>query len=271
MITSYHTHTRRVIAIAIIAIIAVLAAITAPAATITWSAATAISGDLDVSTTGTLVAAHNVYFIDGGNLTGNNLVPLFDTTVNGVLFTGFGFEGGQPSSTLGAITASSAGLLSGLNTVGSPLPPFSSLSANYQTLLSTIGSGAGQFTLTLGGLTVGQTYQFQVWTSLSSVGVSNTSTATGGGSSILLDPNTTNADGGTGQFTIGTFIADNAAQAVDFQGLIGDPFINAFQLRQLGPVLPPDPPISPIPEPASAIVGMLLLGLCGTRLGQRRS
>ncbi len=67
-------------------------------------------------------------------------------------------------------------------------------------------------TLTMAGLTVGQSYEFQCWTNTSGpTAITNTATA---GNSVMLDANTTDANGGLGQFAIGTFIADNTVSQV---------------------------------------------------------
>jgi len=82
---------------------------------------------------------------------------------------------------------------------------------------------------------------------------------------VGLDYNTTNAHGGLGQFAIGTFIADNASQQISFNaGVISPTFINGFQLRATGAIG------TAVPEPGSALVGLMVLGLCGTRLGRRQ-
>jgi hypothetical protein len=68
--------------IAILSLAAFVATSTSEAATIAWSPATAITGDGNVSTYGTLVGAINI----GGP-------GVADTTVNGVLFVGLAMTG----------------------------------------------------------------------------------------------------------------------------------------------------------------------------------
>src|SRR5437764_870601 len=105
----------------------VFAGATARAASVAWGSATTISGDSDVSTTGTLVAAYRF---------GNSDVVTSSVTVNGVQFDPFTVDGGT-SVTHGSLTASAlAGTLSNSTSTGSGSSPFSSLSANYKTLLS---------------------------------------------------------------------------------------------------------------------------------------
>jgi hypothetical protein len=222
---------------------AVLLALAAPAraATITWGAATNISGDADVSTLGTLVAAFNI----GGPGIGA-------TTVNGVLFNPFALSGAVAVN--GNFTFAIPTAFASNNNVGSALNPFASLSASYRTLLSSAaGDFTTPFTLTMAGLTVGQTYQFEWWFNFST-GLSSPTTATAG-NSVTLNSNTIGQAGGLGQFAIGTFTADAASQIITFTSTIQDG-LNAFQLRQ----------ISQVPEPgAMALVGMGLLGLAAWR------
>jgi hypothetical protein len=192
-----------------------------------------------------------------------------DPVVNGVTFSAFTVIPNTASTTVGNFTLSTATPnLGGLNFVGSALPPFSNLSADYQTLLRSVAGNSfpgNPVTLSIGGLTVGQTYAFQWWVNGSNLGHSDIMRATAG-NSVDLDVNVGNIAGGTGQFAIGTFIADNASQDIVFESAIGDvAVLNAFQLRQLSA----QPPVSAIPEPGSALVGMLALGLCGARVIRR--
>jgi PEP-CTERM motif len=236
---------RSILAAAIVSLTAFGAAFTTEAATITWGAAQNIAGDSDVDTTGTFLGAANFNGID--------------TTVNGVLFTFVSPFGG----TTGPITLAPAG------NVGSLAPGVGS--ASYDDLLygSATAAPAGNVTLTLTGLTVGETYLFQWWSNWGDNVAANVATTAGGAS---LQANVSNLVGGAGQFQIGTFIADNATQQVIFTGTGGtgpfgyDAAVSGAQLRQLAQVAPP----SPVPEPGSALVGMLGLGLCGLGGARRR-
>jgi autotransporter-associated beta strand protein/T5SS/PEP-CTERM-associated repeat protein len=201
----------------------------APAATITWSAPTNITGDANVSTTGASVGAFNL----GG-------AGVASATVNGVTFNALALSGTSVSSGNFTLTGDN---LTGANALGSASNPFASLSANYQTLLSSIGGNDSNpapnsphpLTLTMSGLTVGATYQFQSWYDLSAFGVSFNSTLTGGANSVVLNDNTTSASGGLGQYVTGTFVADATTQniVVTVTGFPASNGINAFQLRDL--------------------------------------
>jgi len=214
---------------------------TAHAAAISWSTPTNISGDSDVITTGTLVAARNFSQTQ------------VTTTVNGVFFDIYPIPNGA-NAIVGITGVASFGfsnLESSDTAYGSASAPFSSLSAPYQTLL---GSGAGSssgatLTLTLLSLTNGTPYLFQWWTNDSDLnyGGLNSTTATAT-NAVTLDENTTNAIGGTGQWVSGTFTATGTTQAIFFSG--PRPEINGFQLRA-------------VPEPST----LALLALGGLAFG----
>ncbi len=203
-----------------------------------WGPATTISGDNDVSTLGTLVAAFDM------NGTG--------ATVNGVTFAPFAVTTGTQGTTNGNFSfGENPGHLIAYNTLGSASAPFSNLSASYRTILNTALSTDDNNTLffSISGLVVGRVYQFEFWTNASShVGGGNGFATTGSaGFSVSLDDNTTDAQGGLGQFAIGTFTAVTSVQQITFTGTNSAqaPTINAFQLRA-------------VPEPAT--FGLLALG-----------
>jgi hypothetical protein len=137
------------------------------------------------------------------------------------------------------------------NATGGLGTPFTSLSAGYQALLSSV---AGDFEtpsiLTISGLTAGNTYQFQWWTSSSNVtGESTTATNV---NSVSLSSNTGVAGNGVGQFALGTFVADGSGiETIAFTETAGSPddFLNGFQLRAVAAP-------TAVPEPAT----MLLFG-----------
>ena len=232
-----------------------VAAATTHAATITWGPATNINpaggaaSDLDVDTTGTLVRALNL-----------GTPSVAGTTVNGVNFEALGVATGVPSVAIGNFTLSTvaAGGLRGAN-FASAAAPFSGLSAPYQSLLrqpAFTSAPNGTMTLTMAGLTVGQSYQFQWWSDLSGAG--SGTTIASAGNSVSLNANPTIANGGLGQFAIGTFTADaSGSQAITFTpNAGGQPILNGFQLRQAAPV---------VPEPGTALFGVALCAVAGLR------
>lgn len=223
---------------------------------IVWGSPQTVSGDSDVSTTGSLVYA----FTFGGTSAPSS------ATVNGVTFSPFRIPGGiVTSATVGSVTISeSPGNLFAYNTFGSASAPFSTLSSSYQTLL---GSGAyadtpANITVTLGGLTSGQQYQVQWWTNNSA----NLSPIFGGGftnttatavNAVTLDANMTNTVGGVGQYAIGTFTALGTTQPFILSEPSGglNPLINALQVRA-------------VPEPTTSV--FVLLGATAGLVAWRR-
>lgn len=222
-------------------LVAVSISTVAHGATITWGAPTTISGDTDVSTDGVLDRAFNF---------GSTSAPAPTVTINGVPFTFFGVNSAS-STTVGTTTlAADAGGVNGAAELGSSSPPFSNLSANYQTLLlnGAFATPGNTLTLTLGGLVVGQMYEFEWWAndSRGAVGPDRQGTATAG-NSVQLEYNSQNSEGGVGQFSIGTFTADATTEVITLTGqtsgnISSSAQINAMQLRA-------------IPEPsASALI-----------------
>ena len=225
-------------------------AIASHAAVVTWGAATNISGNSDVSTAGTFVGALNF----GGSTVAN-------TTVNGVTFTGLNLTGAT-NVTSGIFTFTSATPASASDAVGSANAPFSSLSAPYRALLSSRVSSFGTFTLSMSGLATGATYQFEWWSNDSTGPISGPTTATAGNSVAIARNTNIGAPGGIGQFALGTFVADaTGTQAIDF-GTQGPSNVNGVQLRQFAPA-------TAVPEPGSALAGLLALGACASGLVRR--
>ena len=211
-----------------------LALRSADAATITWGSATTISGTTDVNTEGTLFAASSF---------GSNSV-----TVNGVTFDAWS---PVPSGTAG-VTSGNFTLLQPdtgfaiLNAFGSSAPPVSGLPTEYQNLLSDsiYSFGPGSSTVTVSGLTNGQEYSIQFWANDSRAAISATQTVDGN----TLDVNTTNADGGVGQWISGTFTADGTSQNFNVSSGSNN-YYSAIQVRA-------------VPEPSSlAGLGVIGIGL----------
>jgi hypothetical protein len=225
---------------------------------IVWGSPQTVSGDSDVSTTGSLVYA----FTFGGTSAPSS------ATVNGVTFSLFTVPGGiVTSATVGSVTISeSPGNLFAYNTFGSASAPFSTLSSSYQTLL---GSGAyadtpANITVTLGGLTNGQQYEVQWWTNNSAnltpqFGGGFTNTTATAVNAVTLDANMTNSVGGVGQYAIGTFTALGATQPFILSEPSGglNPLINALQVRA-------------VPEPSLTLLG-LAAAVGGSLVWRRRS
>lgn len=205
---------------------------------ITWGSPTNISGDTNVSTSGTLVAAFNM----------NGPAA----TVNGVTFASWTFTSNTTSTTLGNFTFSESSHILAYSGLGAGSPPFSNLSSGYQSLLSTAISSDDNntLTLTMSGLTVGHQYVFEFWVNGSNTaGTDNFRTTATAPNSVSLDDNTTNAIGGTGQFVIGTFTCGDPTEVISFTGTdtTQAPTVNAFQLRD----------ITAVPEPSTlALLGV---------------
>jgi hypothetical protein len=218
----------------------------ANAATITWGAPTTISGGGDVSTAGTLFDAAS----NGG--TG---VP--STTVSGVTFAPFVTNGSGLAfaDTSGKMTLTvSSGSVSGGSNFGGGAP-FSNLSpAAYQTLLSSASTSFNTLamTLTINSLTIGNSYQVELWANYSDITAAAPlgETVTAGNSTPLIY-NTTNLVGGVGQYVIGTFMATASTQQIQLTGSGNMAFpgalLNAVEVRSLA-----------VPEPS--IPGLMISG-----------
>ena len=229
-----------------------------PAAMIsaTWGAATTVSGDLDILTTGTLVYAYN---FGGTSVAGE--------TVNGVSFSPWGVAPSTSTQTVGSVTLSETpGRLQPTSSTGSIATPFSSLSTAYQGLLSNAikADQPATMTLLLGGLTIGQTYSLQLWSSDSS-GNNTTVTTVTGTATVNLDANTTDVAGGLGQYVIGTFTASAATMRLTLASSGADnPLIDALQLRTYAPAA------VPLPATLALLLAALpLMAAVGTRARSR--
>ncbi len=216
---------------------------------INWGTPATISGDTNVRNDGSLVAAFNM----NGNA----------VTVNGVPFASWTFPFMATTTTMGNFTITeSPGHLLAYSTLGSASAPFANLSSNYQTLLSSAVSSDDNnaITLTINGLTIGQTYELQWWLNASQYNGSGTGFRTTASAPlpVTLDDNTTNAIGGVGQTVVGTFTAGDTFETITFTGADSTqaPTINAFQFRA-------------VPEPSS--LALLALGGLLAAAGRRQS
>lgn len=236
---------------------------------VTWGTAQNILGDSDVVTDGTLKYAYN--FGSSG---------VTSTTVNGVTFAAGAFPTNLSTNTttIGSVGFSeNQGSLYSFNTLGTGSGAFSGLSAAYQALLSTAGTSnqPNTLSLTLNGLTAGQSYKIQWWLNNSSLQVDTSngfafmSTSATAGNAITLSANVGAASGNLGQFVTGTFTASGSSAVIALNGvgsynlLNNRPMINALQLRD----------VTPVPEPGTyalgAIASVVIAGLNRRRKSAR--
>lgn len=187
----------------------------APLAQVAWEPWRETTGPSDVSTQGTLTRAYAF----------GATAPA--AALNGVSFSRFIDQSGD---TLSGFTSV------GADGFGSAAAPFSTLPADYRTLLAGAASGGRAGTLTLNGLQPGQWYQVQVW--------ANDSQAAAGGriqrinGSLFLNTNpggpadNLSYEGGLGHWMQGAFQATAAAQRFDFVSSTAVQ-VNALQLRAI--------------------------------------
>ncbi|MDR1281759.1 MAG: fibronectin type III domain-containing protein [Opitutaceae bacterium] len=265
--------TKRLRFLACAGAVSLLATLSSQAAVITWGTAQNITGDSDVSTTGSLVYAINF----GGRADATNPVAggsawgAVSPTINGVTFLGGDTEDDLRVQS-GMFSTSGATDWTRSDRKGN-VAPYTSLSAHYQILLqSSIQQSADEatvtdstFTLTLEGLTEGNTYQVQIWAndSNSAWRGQNSVTLAAGGNSVSLDYNVSDTVGGLGQYVLGSFTATATTQEITFTSALSDrrAIVNALQLRDL----------SNIPEPGTcAIVITSLAGIAAVCLRRRR-
>ncbi len=207
-------------------------------AIVTWGTPTTITGDTDVITTGSLVAAYD-YNEDAGSVTINTVTFTTQTLGGGGLNT-FTNDGGPGS--FGAASGAFAALTND----------------DYKSLLSSavFANPTPAPTFTFNGLTIGSNYIVQVWVNNS--GSANAASRTIGitaGNTATLDQNNAAGVGGVGEFVVGTFTADAATQVFTVSSSAGAPLVNAAQVR-----------LAPVPEPASvALIGLGSLLVLGRR------
>lgn len=228
------------------------------AAPITWESPQTVSGDGDVATRGTLVYAYNIGIAGVGS-----------TTVNGVSFSAlaFPFLSGQTVTSGNVTFTESIGNLAGYNNLGSLQSPYSGLSSAYRSLLDSGGSAnvAATITTTLGGLTPGQEYLLQWWSSNAAnssgfEGAALKFTTAAATNSVQLNANTGSTPGGLGQYVIGTFTASGTSQQFTLDSPVfgsTNPLISGFQVRA-------------VPEPATCVMALAGLVCGGVALRRRR-
>jgi hypothetical protein len=231
------------------AVISMAPMATVEAATMTWQTPVTISGNDDVNIDGTLERAYSFETYSGTTIRDVAFVPCVP---------------GGTSYTFGNTTIASADGVHSLlgSTAASAQGPYANLTAEYKALLGqglyTQGTGS-EFTLTLNGLTVGQKYLFQSWVNESRGGNGAETLTSGGVTSAVLTFNSgPNADGGVGQYVIGTFTADSSSQVITYTGDTSHssyPEVSGFQLRT-------------VPEPSTVV--LLITGLIGLLAYARR-
>ena len=220
-------------------------------APITFGMPTTISADTDVFNKGTLLYAYGF----GNPAAANTSLGV----VNGVNFLNAGsFSNGQLSSGNGNVTVTNFS-----NTFASGAP--TGVSTAYGSVLSncvfvsTDNSGA----LTLGNLTAGTSYKVELFADDSTAGNNgsqrNETITDGSGDSVILKSNSGTGGGGSaGQFVIGSFTANATTEVLNFPSFTGAAYLNALSVEV-------------VPEPATWAGGVLLLGVAGLALRQRRA
>lgn len=222
-------------------------------AAISWGSATTISDLSDISTNGTSVQAVNFYGASDY------------ATLNGVFFGFASFTDNTASASFGSneglllieAGAGAGGLrIDAVGTYGTVSEPYNSLGLNYKKLLDNSvyrDSSDRIMNLTFQNLNIGDRYEVQFWAnnSLAAGSGENTILTDGSANAVTLDQNSTDAEGGIGQFVIGTFTATMTTEAITASTTGFSTSISAFQIRNLGTV----------PEPSSyaAILGGLSL------------
>ena len=205
-------------AVTVTALALSLAGQPAKASVINWGSATTISGTSDVDTTGTLFASANF-----GSSSGE--------TVNGVFFNAFPVSG--TSTTVGNITLTSSGGLSGFtySPPATTTAPYGSLPIEYKNILSPFAyTDTLPQQVTVSGLTIGETYAIQFWVQDPRAAFGARTITVG---TQTLDVNTTDTEGGLGQWILGQFTADATTQSVSLVPGGPEPatYANAMQVR----------------------------------------
>jgi len=232
---------RLLLASAFALLVCAVIAETVRGAPLTWGTATTWTGDTDVDTSGTLIGAY------GFDIASN-------VTVNGVTFQNVANTSAVGNSNDNEYTLTFGNFSFEANIIGSspfktpkkttPTTPYTNLSTSYKALVGPSMLIGAATTLTITGLTVGDNYQFEVWSGGPSSGTSAPGAGSGvtltvGSSSVTLTGRTPATSGGVGEFVIGTFTADSSSEVVDFSS--GS--VDAMELREV--------PLSSVPEPAT--------------------
>jgi len=236
-------------------------------AAITWGSAMDITGDADISTIGDLEYAYRFEATTGA--TG-------DVTVNGVTFASVNGEGmnsnplAHSNFTFAPLNASPVlstnhqfgnGRSVGVNASAGMSTAYISFLGGYvyaggANAFPEVSGRRNGYTLTMAGLEIGKEYSVQVWYNDSRSGTTSRQGAILNGPTIDYNVSPATANGGLGQYAIGTFVATGTTESFVFRSSTNDGVgaqLNGFQLRA-------------IPEPAS----VMLAGLGAIALGLRR-
>jgi hypothetical protein len=212
------------------------------AQSITWGTNFIISADSDVFTDGTLLYAY-----DWANA---------NATVNGIAFTGTTGANGGTDVSISGLGSSYTGFSSGS-------PPFSNLSAAYQSILKggQYANGNITATITLKNLTIGRVYAVQIWVSdpRANGGEAGRTENAIGTNQVTLAYNVPPSPGGVGEYSIGVFAATATSEAFTLlaNGSSASTQLNALLVSDVTatgyqPVNPAPPGNPPPPPPPSA-------------------
>jgi len=230
-----------------------------PAVDITWNAPVTISGSTDVITSGSLVYAYN--FGSSAALSGTT------ASINSVPFAPFAVSDNQTQVTNGPLTIrETAGQLFSNVDFTTNTGIFPSLPATYQFLLQSgvYANNPSNLEIDMGGLTTGQEYVVQWWSSSDPLSGYGTTTAFSGTTQVSLDSQAN----GIGQYAVGSFTATGGTVRFFLQtpGIPSSPapsdggplpLINAIQVRA-------------VPEPSTYGMALVAIGFGGWRLWRAR-
>jgi hypothetical protein len=191
-----------------------------------------INENSDVYTMGDYIAAYNI---------GDN----DSVTINGVIFNGSNPPNNciEGADGLVCLNITTTGSLKNENSLSTNVLPFSGLSTEYKTLLSSaVSSSATNLVLEITGLETGSQYLVQLWSNVSkqsddiSFGITQVTGLDiyGGNISLDLYHNLNYIEGGLGKSLIGTFNSCGTKLKLNLQGLDGlPPVANAIQIRKI--------------------------------------
>jgi len=234
----------------------------AQAFSVVWDTAINTTADTDVVTTGTLVRAVAASGSAGNGATVNGVVftPYASTASNSYSYSGYAQDNTQSWGTgtgEGLWTDSLAktpattnfwGVACREGYYGGISPSGSGLSAAYKKILAGARDSSGApATMTLGGLTVGQSYLVQLWSMDTRDIGQRTMVLDGIPTTAML---TARSAGDPGQNIIGRFVAAGTEQTFTLTGPV---VVTAYQLRTIDPP-PADPEVAIISPADTATV-----------------